>query len=110
MRQKEATTYETLIKHYNKDVSPQMTCECGKIITEKKHPSHLKSGIHKMLMTYKKQCEELKKNPPTEKKKKYKSQWDKFVKENNLEDTINGTSLCGTHPISDSNIVCQNDD
>lgn len=56
---KKAETYDTLVKHYNRHISPQMTCECGKIILEKQLEQHKTTGVHKVLLFYKKQKEEM---------------------------------------------------
>jgi len=60
MTNKKLTTYKNLVEHYNRDVSPYITCECGKIITEKLYQRHKTTKLHNYLMEYKKQCEELK--------------------------------------------------
>lgn len=59
MRQKSVETYENLIQYYNRNVSVQETCECGKIMPKHKMDGHLKTGIHKLLMSYKEQCQKL---------------------------------------------------
>ena len=61
MTNKKATTYDNLVKYYNRGIHPYTTCECGKIITENKLASHQSSTLHLLLMRYKEQCEKLKK-------------------------------------------------
>ena len=59
MRQKSVETYENLVRYYNRNVSVQETCECGKILPKHKMEGHRKTGIHKLLMSYKEQCQKL---------------------------------------------------
>lgn len=82
MRQKSVETYKNLVQYYNRNVSVQVECECGKILLKNRMEDHLKSGVHKLLMSYKAQCQKLQEEPAlgSEPKKKYKSQWDKFVR------------------------------
>lgn len=61
VRPKDPKAYENLLKHYNKGISPHVTCECGKIVQEKQMEKHKQSNTHKYLLYYKEQCEELKK-------------------------------------------------
>jgi len=60
MTTKKYTTYDNLVAHYNRDVTPYITCECGKIITEKKMDKHKKTRLHDYLLKYKRQCQEIK--------------------------------------------------
>ena len=96
MRQKSVETYENLIRFYNRNVPVLETCECGKIMPKHKMEGHIKTGIHKLLLSYKEQCQKLRDDeseiipaataaaapePDKPTKKKYRSQWDKFVRE-----------------------------
>lgn len=77
---KKAETYDTMVSHYNRHVSPQITCECGKILLEKQMEQHKKTGVHKLLLYYKQQRDDILKQPKEEKQeKKYLNTWDKVV-------------------------------
>lgn len=77
MRQKSAETYENLVRFYNRNVPVFETCECGKIMPQHKMEDHRKTGIHKLLMSYKAQCRKLMEEPaapdPEKKKKKHRN-------------------------------------
>lgn len=80
MVKKQAGTYETMLKQYNKDYSPQITCECGKITTEKHLEKHKQTGVHNILMYYKKQRDDILNGvvePEKPKKTTYMNQWNK---------------------------------
>lgn len=95
MRPKSINTYENLVQYFNRNVSVQTTCECGKILLAHRMEDHLTTGVHKLLMSYKQQCHNLRKEAeavpssdpapedpePGKKKKKHRSQWDKFVRD-----------------------------
>lgn len=80
---KKAETYETMVNHYNRHISKQVTCECGKILNENQMERHLTTGIHKLLLYYKNQRDEMMKEGPKEEKqeRKYLNTWDKVVLE-----------------------------
>ena len=84
MRQKSAETYENLLRHYNRRVPQLVECECGKITTQNGLEAHQRTGVHKLLLAYKEQCQKIKdetlKQEKEEEPKKYKSQWDKMVR------------------------------
>lgn len=69
--------YEKLLKHYNKDVSEQITCECGKIVVKNMLKRHLESKTHQYLLYYKIKCSEMKK--VEEKEIKRISTWNKVL-------------------------------
>lgn len=81
MVKKQAGTYETMVNHYNRGVSKQITCECGKITFENHLEKHQTTGIHNILMFYKKQRDDILNgvlvDEPKPKKTKYLSQWNK---------------------------------
>lgn len=57
-----ASTYDNLVKYYNRGVFPYVTCQCGKIITENKLKIHQTSNLHDMLMRYKEQQQRMNSN------------------------------------------------
>lgn len=56
-----ASTYDNLVKYYNRGVYQYVECECGKLITENKLKSHQTSNLHEMLMRYKEQHKKMSK-------------------------------------------------
>lgn len=82
--------YERLLKHYNRQHSPEKTCFCGKIVTENTYDSHLRTKSHKFLLHYKQmaQEEEKKQEETEEEKKKNITTWDKITKNENKNSVI----------------------
>jgi hypothetical protein len=79
---KKAETYETMVKHYNRHISRQTTCECGKILNESQMDRHLTTGVHKLLLYYKQQQDDMRKEEGKAKpEKRYLNTWDKIVLE-----------------------------
>jgi len=79
--------YDNLLRHYNKDVSIQITCECGKILNERILEKHLKTSTHAYLLHYKNECAKMKQQlqqPQPEQeptKPKRQSTWKKIKSE-----------------------------
>lgn len=46
-------TYENLLKHYNRDSTFMVQCECGKIVKDKCLDRHKTTKLHALLMKYK---------------------------------------------------------
>jgi len=80
---KKAETYDTMVKHHNRNISKQVVCECGKITCEKQIEKHRTTGVHKLLMYYKDQRDRMMKEQPEQEKteRKYLTTWDKVVLE-----------------------------
>jgi hypothetical protein len=59
---REREVYEKLLGHYNRGSTKQISCECGKIITQNILSKHLESKTHKFLNHYRKRAEDSEKN------------------------------------------------
>lgn len=55
-----ADTYDNLVKHYNRDYSPFIECECGKYVMEKYMSKHKQTKLHSYLLGYKHKCLKIK--------------------------------------------------